>query len=200
MTDTSKRSCSKPASPSSIVDEYALERISFRIRLLTDDFDLSEHQQEDLRQDMVVEILSAFEKRFDPAKSTRKTFLNRVLDKFVKYWQRTRCTELRRPCDSPAGYDDIALGFEPVTNEARQGEFDDQAKTELRLDMETVAEGMPPRLQQVYKLLLAGHTVPETAGELGVCRGTVYRHVEEIRERFAAAGLDPLDNSATDSA
>jgi len=57
-----------------LIDEYALERISFRIRVLTSQFDLSEAEQEDCRHDMVVELLTAFQ-RFDPAKAKRETFV-----------------------------------------------------------------------------------------------------------------------------
>lgn len=181
-----------------LIDEYALERISFRIRVLTSQFDLSEAEQEDCRHDMVVELLTAFQ-RFDPAKAKRETFVNRVLDKFVKYATRIRCTQQRRPCDSPLGLDDVALGFQPVVNETRAGELDEQAQRELRLDLEAALAGMPKRLRRVCRLLMV-FAPPEVAEKLGVCRGSIYRNIAEIRPYLAAAGLRIPGNSATESA
>lgn len=180
------------------IDDYALSRINFRVRRLTCQFDLSEDEQGDYRQDMMVELLSAFE-RFDPSKATRETFINRVLDRFVKYAIRARFTRLRRTCDSPLGFEDVSIGFEPVVNEARAGEKDEQARRELRLDMAVVMARMPARLRRMCRLLMKfGAT--ETARKLGICRQSIYRNFAEIREYMIGAGLVEIENSATKTA
>ena len=180
-----------------LIDRYVLDRIEFRVRRLTIQFDLSEDDQDDYRQDMVVELLSAFD-RFDPGKSKRETFVNRVLDKFVKYAIRTRCTHQRRACDSPLGLDDVCLGFQPVVNEARAGELDEQDRRQLRLDMAPAINGMPERLQRVCRLLME-FSPAEAAERLGICRQSIYRNIAEIRRHLAAAGLDRSGIGATDS-
>jgi len=179
-----------------LIDDYALERIDFRVRRLAIQFDLSEDEQEDYRHDMVVELLSAFD-RFDPGKAKRETFVNRVLDKFVKYATRIRCTHKRRPCDSPLGFDDVTLGFQPVVNDPRSGQIDEQGRVELRLDMEDALARMPERLQRVCRVLMEFDPA-EAAEQLGICRQSIYRNIAEIRPYLAAAGLKMPGNSATD--
>ena len=179
------------------IDEYVLERIDFRVRHLASQFDLSEDEQEDCRQDMVAEVLGAFH-RFDPDKAKRETFVNRVLGKFVKYATRIRCTHRRRACDSPAHFEDVSPGYQPVVNDMRAGQFDEQGQRELRLDMDAAIARMPERLQRVCRLLMeCGPT--EAAAKLGICRQSIYRSIPQIREYLTRAGLAIPENSATDS-
>ena len=180
-----------------LIDDYALERIDFRVRRMAGQFDLSEDEQEDYRHDMVVELLGAFD-RFDPGKAKRETFVNRVLDKFVKYAIRTRCTHRRRVCDSPISFDDIAPGYQPVVNDSRAGQLDEQGQRELRLDMKTAVARMPERLQRVCRLLMEFDPA-EAAEQLGICRQSIYRNIAEIRQYLDAAGLGTSENRATDS-
>ena len=180
-----------------LIDDYALERIAFRIRRLNIKFDLSEDEQEDYRQDMVVELLSAFE-RFDPRKAKRETFVNRVLGKFVKYATRIRCTRRRRACDSPICFEDIVLGYQPVVNDPRAGQPDEQSRRELHLDMGAVLTRMPERLRRVCRLLME-FSAAEAAEQLGICRQSIYRNIAEIRTYLTATGLGTPENSATDS-
>jgi len=180
-----------------VVDDYALARIDYRVRELTSQFDLSEDEKEDLRHDMVVELLSAF-KRFDPDKATRETFINRVLDKFVKHAIRVRCTRQRRACDSPIGFDDIAPGYESAVNDTRSGQLNEQGLCELRLDLRAAIARMPERLQRVCRLLMTFNPT-ETARKLGICRQSIYRNIREIRGRLIRAGLGISEKGATDS-
>jgi len=181
-----------------LIDDYALERIDYRVRRLTNQFGLSEDEQEDCRQDMVVELLSAFD-RFDPGKAKRETYINRVLDKFVKHAVRTRCTHRNRACDSPICLDDVAPGFQPVINDPGAGELDEQGRRELRLDMAAVIARMPKRLQRVCRLLME-YTPTEAAEELDISRTSIYRNIAEIHQHLTIAGLGKEENSATDSA
>ncbi len=180
-----------------LIDEYVLERIAFRLRRLAKQFNLTEDEQEDYRQDMVVELLSAFE-RFDPGKAKRETFVNRVLDKLVKYATRTRCTHRRRACDSPIGFEGIAPGYQLVVNDTCAGELDEQGRRELRLDVKVVMARMPERLRGVCRLLMEFDPTA-AARELGICRQSIYRNIAEIRRYLTAAALGMSQNGATHS-
>ncbi len=179
------------------IDHYAMDRIDFRVRRLAIQFNLSQDEQEDYRHDMVVELLSAFS-RFDPGKAKRETFVNRVLDKFVKYITRIRCTHRRRACDSPIHFDDIAPGFQPVDDDPPKGQRDEQGQRELRLDMKAALGHMPKRLQRVCRLLM-DFGPAKAAAQLGICRQSIYRNIAEIRQYLTAAGLGMSQNGATDS-
>ncbi len=173
---------------SSPIDDYALARIDFRVRQLRYQFDLSDEDQADLRNDMVAELLSAFE-RFNPSKSKRETFTNRVLDRFVLYVTRRRCTWQRRSSDSPIGLDDVHVGFQPRANDPGIGELDEQDLRELRLDLIDVIAQMPERLQRATKLLMV-YPRKEVAVRIGVHRCSMTPIIARIREHFEEAGLD----------
>jgi len=177
------------------IDAYALARIDYRVQELADRFNLPGDQQEDLRHDMVVELLSAFQ-RFNPDKAKRETFINRVLDRFAKYMTRIRCTHRRRACDSPIHFDDVAPGFGSVSNQPATGQLDEQARRELRADVSLVISRMPERFQRTCRALMTfGAT--DAAEQLGICRQSIYRNIAEIREHFVRAGVGFPENSAT---
>lgn len=195
---TSPNVCNQNNTNSTVIDAYALARIDYRVQKMARRFKLPQDQQEDLRQDMAVELLTAFQ-RFNPDKASRKTFVNRVLDKFVKYTMRNRSIRRRRACDSPIHFDDIFPGFEPVSNDAATGVVDEQVRRELRIDMDAAIARMPKRLRRVCSLLKE-FDATEVAEQLGIRRQSVYRIMDEIREYLNRAGVGISENSATDSA
>ncbi|MEX0653918.1 MAG: hypothetical protein WD534_12735 [Phycisphaeraceae bacterium] len=182
---------------SHFIDDYALDRIDFRVRQLRFQFDLSDEDQEDLRNDMVVELLSA-SKRFDPDKSKRETFINRVLDRFVLYVTRQRCTQQRRASDSPIGFDDVSAGFQPTVNDTRRGEPNEQDLRELRLDLPEVIAKLPGDLQQVCEVLTR-KSGRAAAKELGLSKSSLYRAIAEIREHFISRGYPGFSGNAWDT-
>jgi len=188
---------SSPQPTTQLIDAYALDRIDFRVRQLRFQFDLSEHDQEDVRHDMVVELLSALQ-RFNPAKAKRETFINRVLDRFALYIMRQRCTQKRRACDSPMGYDHVAVGFQPKGNEVKRGQLDEQDHRELRLDVPEIVALLPDDLQRVCRVLQreSGRAAAE---ELGIGKSTLYRAIADIRKHFADHGYTGFVDDAWDT-
>ena len=184
--------------PGHLIDDYALDRIAFRVRQLSVQFDLGKHEQEDCRQDMVAELLSAM-KRFDPDKASRETFINRVLDRYVLYATRVRCTAMRRACASPLGLDDVRRGYQPRINDPPHTELDEQGRRELRLDLETAMSRMPPDLQQTCQLLTE-LTPAEAAKRLGLHRRSVYRRMDLIHQYLDELGLNPPENPRHENA
>ena len=67
-----------------LLDHFVLDRIGYRARRLAVQFNLDDGRQDDLRQDMVAEVLRAAT-RFDPTRTTWHTFACRVLDRLVKH-------------------------------------------------------------------------------------------------------------------
>ena len=181
-----------------VIYKYALARIDYRARRQAISFNLSDDEREDLRHDMVAELLRAF-KRFDPEKASRETFINRVLDRFVKYSMRSKRTRQNRACNNPACLDDVHPGFQPTVNHPRIGELDEQDRRELHLDLAAVIARMPERLQRVCRALL--RLMPaEAAHSLGICRQSIYRNIAEIRAYLSEAGIGISENDATNPA
>jgi RNA polymerase sigma-70 factor (ECF subfamily) len=181
----------------SFVDAYAMERIEYRLRVMSTWWDLSEQEKQDYRHDMVVQLLKAM-RRFDPARAKRETFINRVLDRYVKYIVRTRSAKQERPCETPIQFDDIAPGFEPVVNDPPGGHGNEQSHRELRLDLEAAIARMPGRLQRVCELLKV-YTPVEAAAQLGMIRQSFYPIMREIRRKLSLAGIKIPKNNLTES-
>jgi RNA polymerase sigma-70 factor (ECF subfamily) len=180
-----------------IIDDYALARIDYRVRQLWLQFDLSEHDKEDVHHDMVVELLQAM-KRFNPAKAKRETFINRVLDRFVLYIMRQRCTRIRRPSDSPLGFEDVSEGFQPCDNDPGQGETSEQDLRDLRLDLPEIIALLPDDLQRVC-FVLQRTSGRAAAKELGIGKSTLYRAIADIRQHFVDHGYTGFPGDSWDT-
>lgn len=182
--------------PDNVIDLYVLERIQYRVRKFALRFDLTDEQKEDVAHDMIVEVLSAI-KRHDPSQSNRKTFINRVLDMFIRNAVRTELNRQRRQCDNPSSLDEIAEGFTPVVNDPRKGQLSDAEQPDMQMDLETILSRMPQHLRDIC-VLLKEYSVPEVARKLGKHRSTVYHHLDEIEKYFHRAGYDFSKIRATD--
>lgn len=179
------------------IDDYTLERIDYRVRRLAIQFGLTDERRDDYAQDMVVEILAALAK-FDPAQSARKTFINRVLDNFVKNAIRTEIHRRRRECDNPTPLEDISEAYAPVVNDPRQGQLGEAEQLDMQMDVAQVLSQMPRQLQKICSLLKI-HSITETAKKLGINRTAIYRQLAEAREYFQRGGYDYSVFCATES-
>ena len=174
-----------PKNPTAeFLDDYAMERIEFRARQLAQQYK-GRGDWEDLRQDMVVELLEAAE-RFDPAKASRETFIARVLDRFEIDLYRENARNQEVQCVS---LDDPSVERDFLEDCSSVVEPSGQEQTDLSSDVESLIAGLPPELAEVC-CLLKHYSFSETARRLDIGRGTLYRRVEAIRKHFARAGYD----------
>lgn len=180
-----------------IIDEYVLERIDYRARRLAIYFGLSDEQRDDYAQDMVLEVLTAA-KNYDPAQSSRKTFINRVLDMFAKNAIRVELNRRRHQCHIAGFLDEVIDKYSPVVNDPRKGELSDVDKSDMQMDFETILSRMPQHLRDIC-VLLKEYSVFQVAKKLRKHRSTVYRCIAEIEEYFRRGGYDFSEFRATDS-
>ena len=167
------------------IDDYAMERVSYQVARLSRSLDLREHDEEDVRQELIAELCSA-EPRFDPSLASRKTFICRVLTRAAAYIARS--IRSRRQ-----GY-----GRPMVSLSALQAARAEQLHASQRDDP---AQGVPlwidlerglGRLDAKQRKLaedLKSQTPREIAAESGVHRSTVYRAIAGIREEMSGLGL-----------
>lgn len=167
------------------IDDYAMERVSYQVARLSRSLDLREHDEEDVRQELIAELCSA-EPRFDPSLASRKTFICRVLTRASAYIARS--IRSRRQ-----GY-----GRPMVSLSALQAARAEQLHASQRDDP---AQGVPlsidlqrglGRLDAEQRKLaedLKTQTPREIAAEAGVHRSTVYRAIAGIREEMLGLGL-----------
>jgi len=173
--------------PTNLIDDYALDRIEFRAGRLARLFRLCDDDVDDLRQELALELVKAAA-RFDPDTSSRRTFINRALDRRYRHIYRRLQTAQRHEafCPSPAS---LLKNFNPVVNDPHSGELSEQERAELHIDLAPAISSLPRHLQEICELLKT-HSPREAAEQLGVHRSTIYRAMQEIRSRFIECGLD----------
>ena len=179
----------------SVIDDYVLARIDYRVKRLAIRLDLSDDQRDDYAQTMAAAVLSAAS-TFDQTKAQWRTFVSRVLDNCIKAASRSEINRRHRACSCPISFDDIAEGSEPVVNEGRKGQITEVERVDMALDVQQIVSRMPRHLQQVCELL-GDCSVSEIAKIIGKNRTSVYRNINTIREIFIEADYDFSDFGAT---
>jgi len=170
-----------------VLGDYATERVDHHTRQLAETFPLSPDDQADLRQDMFLELLVAAE-QFDHSRGDGDTFVDRVLDRFVRGKTRTGCREIDNPAASPVALDDVAPGFSPVVNGPSLGEFSEQARHELLLDLETILPTMPEPLRELCDLLKTS-SLREARARLAMSKESFATAIAEIQDHLAEHGI-----------
>jgi RNA polymerase sigma factor (sigma-70 family) len=173
-------------SPGICIDEYAQNRIHFRVGRLARAFRLSEDEADDLRQEMVAALLKA-SPRFNPDRSTRNTFISRTLDRHYRYVARHLRDRRRHAAMRPTPISALRR-FCPAINDPSRGEMSENERVDLHHDMGCALASMPPKLQAIAAALKV-YSPREAAGRLGMHPSTVYRAIRKIRRHFIDAGL-----------
>ncbi len=176
--------CETPSSH--LVDDYALARIDYRVGRLVQAFHLRADEADDLRQDMIVELIKALT-RHDPTQSQRKTFITRALDRRYLHVARHLGNRQKHESMHPTPISRLP-GFSPTVNDTHKGQRSEAERVDLALDLGDILPTLPPRLQRVCEELRS-YKPSEAARRIGMHRSTMYRAIEEIRRHFVAAGL-----------
>jgi len=173
-------------SPDTVIDDYALARIDYRVGRLVEAFRLNEDDAADVRQDMIAELLKAAA-RHDPERSQRNTFINRTLDRYYLHVARALSNRQKHESTHPTPIAALP-DFSSTVNDLRQGERSEAERVDLAIDLAEVVSKLPPQLKQICEALRL-YKPSEAARRLGVHRSTIYRAIREIRKHFVAAGL-----------
>ena len=172
--------------PPDLIDDYARDRIDYRVDRLARLLRPGDTDADDLWQEFALELIKAAD-RFDPATSSRRTFVNRALDRRYRHiYRRLRTRQRHEPmCPTPIS---SLTNFSPITNDPRSGEPSEQARAELRIDLAPALASLPWHLRQICETLKT-HSPREAADQLGFHRSTIYRAIQEIRGHFIEWGL-----------
>ena len=187
---TSTSSQSEPCAEAAftLIDQYAMDRIAYRVRCLCKAFSLNEQDAEDASQEMLTALVVA-SPRFNPAKSAARTFVCRVLDLTYMAIARKAGSRIGRPAQSP-------LAFEVVFGKPCPDQLVDHAASVpsrdvgLRIDLEAALAPLERRERLVAEDLKHFGSVSDVAREQALARGSVYRSVDAIRERLIESGID----------
>lgn len=182
------------------MDPWVLRVVRTKAASLIGTYGFTSADRDDIRQELLLDYIVRFRK-FNPAKSSRRTFLHRVVRHRVATLvdaRRAACRDYRLcqgSLDSSPGVawsNPIPIGeTEPIANgEDLTGR---RARSswvlmELEVDVSKVIATLPLELAAVAVALKSAGVV-EAARRLGLSRATVYRRITQIRELFEMAGL-----------
>ncbi len=182
-----------------VLSDYAKNLIKFKSRQLTRRLDFQMAELEDLQQELWLALVKAA-KRFDPAKASLDTFIDRVVNTAVAMLLRGRqrkrngitqrmqslSDELTppdgktEPLAATVSRDDLArrIGTEPI-DETHVAETTEAVAAALRQ--------MPADLRDLCRRLMGG-TVTSVARDLGISRRQVRNRLQNARPYLEQAG------------
>ena len=188
-----------PAAELIWLDPGVWRTICSKARGLVGSYGFTSADCDDLQQEAALDL--HLRRRFyDPARSGRRTFVQRVVsNRFANLIaeRKAGCRDYRaclRSLDEPDGQDELRRFGETLSADEYESQMGRRSmpwvqRAELRADVQRVIALLPPDLAAVAGLLMSVGAV-EVARRLNLSRATVYRRIGGIREVFHAAGLE----------
>lgn len=172
--------------PTDVIGDYALKRIDYKVGLLASMYRLSDADRDDLRQDMMIELLKAAP-RYRPERAKWATYVCRVLDIYFKQYCRQQSR--RRTRGSFASFANHERRGRTIVGIGADDVRDEIDRLETRLTVETVLAGLPPKLRRFCQLLKE-HSLAEVRRIMGIPHTSAYRMIDRLRRRFRDAGFE----------
>jgi len=187
-TSTPSQSEPRAEAPFTLIDQYAMDRVAYRVGCLCKAFSLNEQDAEDASQEMLTALVIA-SPRFNPAKSKAHTFACRVLDLTYMALARKARSRIVRPAQSPLAFE-VVFGKSNPDNLVDHAAGSPSRDVGLRIDLEEALAPLERRERLVAEDLKHFGSVSDVAREQALARGSVYRSVDAIRERLIESGID----------
>ena len=182
------------------LDCHAESLVRFKARQLSRRADFGRADEEDLRQELWLYLLSQLH-RFDPARGSHRTFVNQVVNSGVATILRSRHRQKRAMGRAMLSLESttVEAGGEPlpaseaVSPDDMQRRVGSNPRTDAELyeDAEAVNAAlalMPPQLRRVARHLMSG-VHASVACECGLTRRQVRIAKQRIRELLERAGF-----------
>jgi len=181
-----------------VVTEYAKALVQAKARQLCRR-NFSPSEREDIEQELWLAVLQQAE-RFDPARASLETFLDRVVSRAAAMLLRRSKRHKRasgcQPLSLESDFIATGEGLKPVSEVVSSEDVarrlgtqsaDPIARLEQTEAVEYALAQMPERLRDICRRLMTG-TVASVAHELGISRYQVRNALEEARPYFEQAG------------
>ncbi|GAB6185671.1 sigma-70 family RNA polymerase sigma factor [Thermopirellula anaerolimosa] len=184
-----------------VVTEYAKALIQAKARQLCRRRDFSPSEQEDIEQELWLAVLQQAE-RFDPARASLETFLDRVVSRAAAMLLRSRKRRKRgngiQPLSLESDFTSTGEGLKPLSDTVSSEDAarrlgtqsaDPIARLEQTEAIESAMARMPERLRDICQRLMTG-TVASVARQLGISRHQVRKAARDAQPYFEEAGLE----------
>jgi len=182
------------------INEYAIQLIKYKVKMLIGRFGFTEWDREDLEQELILDLLRRLPK-YNPARAQRSTFIARVVDHRIatiiesrkvgmRDYRHCRCSLNDLEEDDEGGSVERVEIFNWEDCQLRTGKLSRSAAELLGLSISVhkAMEQLPPCLRELCQRLMTC-TVTRISCETGIPRGTIYDMIKKIRAVFKEAGL-----------
>lgn len=184
-----------------VITDYTKALIQAEAGQLCRRKEFSPSEREDIEQELWLAVLQQAE-RFDPARASLDTFLERVVSRAVAFLLRSRTRRKRAggvlPLSLESDFTTTGEGLKPLSDTISSEDVarwlgtqsvDPMARMEQTEAIDSALARMPERLRDICRRLMTG-TVASVARELGISRHQVRKVLEEARPYFEEAGLE----------
>ena len=171
------------------VEKYLLGKV----RSTAMRYSLSEHDRDDLYQDIYRKVF-AERKKFDPLRgSSISTFLHNKVDWALAEWKRSRGKKknMRLVLSLDIPLEDLGIGEAESDGESVIDRVESESASrawkhaELEHDVAAVMEKLSPELRRICELLMQGNAFTEINRTIGCSRRHLYTHViPALRKAF----------------
>jgi RNA polymerase sigma factor (sigma-70 family) len=198
LLPASERLMCEHVTPDAVLTAYAKRLVSCKAWQLSRTTGFRRHEAEDLEQDLWAAVLTQIAK-FDPARASINTFINRVVNttvaRLVRERQRSKRAVSahtqsidRAPCPR-RGVTGRGLAETDDRRRSQMSAADGRRATETEEAFQSAFSSLPLALQQVCQCVMSGAVV-SAARELGTSRRQVKNSLEAAREFFSKAGFE----------
>lgn len=146
---------------------------------------------EDIRQDLWTHLIQQAAK-FDPTITSWEKFVSFILDKRCISIFRYQTAEMRSPKRREYSLNDAVLDSDGRTVDRHQTTPEASSVPQRLRELERDVADVLARTSDLHRAIalgLATGTINSVAGDLGIPRSAVERHVAELRDIFNDAGL-----------
>ncbi len=172
------------------VDPYILQQASCRASLLVATAGFRSDDWEDLKQEMVLDLLHRSPK-FDPARGDWHGFVRGVARNHASVLViRERRRLKREVLSEDVSRKEAGSGDDPMDALNSVPRHEIEATLQMSIDVDRVLNGLPPHLQALA-LLLSELPVIEVCARTGKSRSRVYQMTRQLRDAFVRAGFPP---------
>jgi len=181
------------------LDKRSCEQLVYRAKSLVGQYGFTGEDFEDIQQELYLHLYRQMPK-YDPKRSSKATFVDRVLRNAACDLVRGQIAQMRHytkgntSLDQPISFDnegDITLG-DTISNDHALGTphaANDMTKVDLSIDMRRLLAQIEPRMGQFCLDIASEKSATQIAKEHGICRQTFYIWKVRIRTLFESAGL-----------
>lgn len=157
------------------IDQYALDRVEYQVSRIGRDLGLNRHDQEEVRQELLMDLWIAAPK-YDPEIASRRTFVSGVVARSALRVRRHFSRSPWRRASDPILLSDLQRRERDRLTPAR----DHTEQSDIAMDVTSALEDLEKGKRALAHELMHS-TVTEAAREIGCDRSTAYRAVAAMR-------------------